>query len=438
MNKILEQKTRALDAAVWPLGRPEKAYEIPMWQSICRDWVRDKMRPANVTYLIDELLKVTDCDDPETTAYDIHKAEDAAANWEECARRAGWVDCDSVIEELAGDDPVESGRLLLKLVNLALQGFSDVANFKDDHDYAFYWIRKTPAWDGDNVATESEMVEWADMTDTYIEHRVASDLRVERSTGDAVEYQLGYCRVGHPTLYFPDKAGVSKEILDSRKIADLPDGYFLPLSKMVENCRHAVTAWIISEWLEPHGFVNFELDDWSSETTWQKLGEQFDLEDEVTREEVSQWFIVNEFAAEALREVGAVVADLVGTEDCLFGRIEGGQVLHFDGIVQRAMIYSGYLDRVPPLGALNREREVLPRIRITLGGEEFPFRIYGYSEHRPDRELDGVILDPVYREAGWCVIWGPSFESEAEGMVRKFKLSPVTPVDHPEPEYHEG
>ncbi len=92
----------------------------------------------------------------------------------------------------------------------------------------------------------------------------------------------------------------------------------------------------------------------------------------------------------------------------------------------------------PSLGALNSDADKLPRIRVTLGGEEFPFQIYGYSEHRPDRELDGVILDPEYREAGWCVIWGPAFESESEGLVRKFKLSPVTPEGHPEPEYHEG
>jgi hypothetical protein len=93
---------------------------------------------------------------------------------------------------------------------------------------------------------------------------------------------------------------------------------------------------------------------------------------------------------------------------------------------------------LPPLGALNRDTGKLPRIKSTLGGEEFPFRIYGGSGHRPDRELDGVILDPAYREAGCCVIWGPSFESESEGLVRKFKLSQVTPEGHPEPEYHEG
>jgi hypothetical protein len=77
-------------------------------------------------------------------------------------------------------------------------------------------------------------------------------------------------------------------------------------------------------------------------------------------------------------------------------------------------------------------------LTTTLGGDELPFRVYGYSEQRPDRELSGVILDPCYREHGWCVIWGPSYQSESEGMVRMFKLSPVTPEGHPEPEYHEG
>ena len=436
MNTILSQKNHALDAAVWPLGRPEKAYEIPMWQKICRDWVRDKMQPTNVTYLIDELLKATDATDPETTAYDIEKAVDAAANWEECAARAGWRDCESLIEEVTGE---EASKLLLRLMSLVVYGYSDTTDIADDPYYRVYWIRKNPAWDGNTVATWPELLAWADMTDTYIDHRALGDEMSECDTGVETAYCLGHC---HPNadgtgVWFSDKDGVPEEVLNAQAVAELSDGFFLPLPQMLENCRHAVTAWIISEWLQPHGFVNFDDDEWSSETTWQALGEQFGLEDEITREEVSQWFIVNEHAAESLREVGGIVSELTGTEDCLYGRTEGGQVLHFDGNVQRAMIHSGYVDRIPPLGALNRDTGKLPRIRVTLGGEEFPFRIYGYSEHRPDRELAGVILDPEYREAGWCVIWGPAFESEAEGQVRKFKLSPVTPVGHPEPEYHE-
>lgn len=442
MNTILSQKTHALDAAVWPLGRPEKAYEIPMWQTICRDWVRDKMQPTNVTYLIDELLSSTDHDNPESTAHDIDEAVDVAANWEECATRAGWRDCESLIEELTtGEDPVETGKLLQQLLSLVVYGFSEIPRFGADPDYRVYWIRKNPTWEGDVVVMKPELLAWADMTDTYIEHRLTGDKLAERNTGTATEYCLGYCRTltDHGGVRFSDKEGLPEEVLnDAQTVDDLSDGFFLPLAQMINNCHHAVTAWIISEWLEVLGFVNFDQDEWSSDTTWQKLGETEGFEDEVTREEVAQWFIVEERAAESLREVGAIVADLTGTEDCLFGRTEGGQALYFDGDVQRAMIHSGYLDRVPPLGALNRDTDKLPRMRVTLGGEEFPFRIYGYSEHRPDRELDGVILDPEYREAGWCVIWGPAFESESEGLVRKFKLSPVTPEGHPEPEYHEG
>jgi hypothetical protein len=90
------------------------------------------------------------------------------------------------------------------------------------------------------------------------------------------------------------------------------------------------------------------------------------------------------------------------------------------------------------LGRSTGDAAKLPRIKSTLGGEESHFRIYGDSGHRPDRELDGDILDPFYRENGWCVILGPSFESESEGLVRMFKLSPVTPEGHPEPAYHVG
>lgn len=442
MNTILLQKNRAVEAAVWPLGRPEKAYELPMWQTICRDWVREKMQPTHVTYLIEELLKLADPSDQESTAYDIEQAVQAAANWEECASNAGWLNCDALIEELIGDDQQASDKLLLKLMCLVVQGYADTSGYADDPDYAIYWIRKTPQWDGDTVVMQSELIAWADMTDTYVAHRAAGDLLIERDTGVAPAYCLGYCHLRpSPALgvWFSDKDGLPEDVLNNAQaVIDLSQEFFVPLSQMINNCHQAVTAWIISEWLEPHGFVNFYQETWSSETTWQKLGEMEGLEDDVTQNEVSQWFIVDEFAAESLREVGAVVSDLIGSDDCLFGRTEGNQALYFDGDVQLAVVHSGYLDRVPPLGALNRDTDNLPRIRFTLGGEEFPFRIYGYSEHRPDRELDGVILDPEYREAGWCVIWGPSFESEAEGLVRKFKLSPVTPEGHPEPEYHEG
>lgn len=90
------------------------------------------------------------------------------------------------------------------------------------------------------------------------------------------------------------------------------------------------------------------------------------------------------------------------------------------------MIRSGYLDMIPPLGALNHDTEYLPRLRITLWGEEFPFRLYGYSEHRPDRELDGILIAQEYRDVGWQVYWGPSYESESEGHIRTFKLAVVT------------
>jgi hypothetical protein len=438
MNTVLSQKTRALDAAVWPLGRPENAYEIPMWQDICREWVVERMQPTNVTYLIDELLNATDGSNPETTAHDIRQAILAAADWEEQAVELGWRRCDDLIEALtAGAEG--SDALLLKLLCLIAYGYADTTDYEDDEDYAFYWIRRDPVWEGNIVETKHVLRDWADMTDTYIAHRAAGDGRVKKVTGEDVEYRLGWCR--------PMKGGglsfsESGELMRSRypgvdSVEELPAGEFLPLSRLIENCRHAVTAWVISEWLEPHGFVNFDQQDWSSETTWQALGENEGVEEKITEPEVAHWYIVNEFAAESLREVGAVVSELPGSSDGLFGRTESGQVLHFDGDVQRAMIHSDHLDRIPPLGALHTS-EKLPRIKFTLGGEEFPFRIYGYSEHRPDRELDGVLLDPHYRENGWCVIWGPSFESESEGLVRMFKLSPVTPEGHPEPAYHEG
>jgi len=82
-------------------------------------------------------------------------------------------------------------------------------------------------------------------------------------------------------------------------------------------------------------------------------------------------------------------------------------------------------DPVAAAWALDRDEQALPRLRFTLGGEEYPFQIYGYSEHRPNRELGEVILAQPYREAGWRVEWGPEFMSEKDGYVRTFRLTNV-------------
>ena len=420
MNTLLSQKNYALDAAVWPLGRPEKAYEIPMWQDICREWVADKMQPTNVTHLVEELLRTSDKDDLETTANDIRKAVLSASDWDVAVGTLGWCKCDDLIEQLTSNRSLPNLDLLAKVVCLAAYGFSDTRVFPDDPEYELYWVRSSPAWVDGGVVETTEVMDWADMTDTYVAHRAAGAAAAVRATGNPCSYRLERCS-GRESIKNPEH--------------DLSEGKTLPLARMLGLCNQAVTAWVISEWLEPHGFVNFDQADWSSLTSWQALGEE--LGAAVDSPEVSQWLVVSESAAESLREVGAVVSELTGSSNGLLGRTECGQALHTDSSVQRAMIHSGYLDRTPPLGALHRDTSKLPRIKFTLGGDEFPFRVYGYSEHRPNRELDGVILDPFYRENGWCVIWGPSCESLTEGLVRMFKLSPVTPEGHPEPAYHE-
>lgn len=134
-------------------------------------------------------------------------------------------------------------------------------------------------------------------------------------------------------------------------------------------------------------------------------------------------------AGEQLRLVGEVVVPIPRSSCLLWGRDESGQMVHLDGAVHCAMVASGHCDHMPPLGALNRNEQMLPRsLRFTLGGEEFPFRIFGYSENRPNREIEETLLEPSYKESGWRVEWGPEFMSEKDGYVRTFRLT-NTPVE---------
>ncbi len=191
--------------------------------------------------------------------------------------------------------------------------------------------------------------------------------------------------------------------------------------------------------MEPQAFVNFDEADWYDETGWKELCEKYDYDSDgdVARPDVMQWFIVDGNAGRHLKEVGEVVVDLVGSNNCLFGRQGCGQSLAFDGCVQDAMIRSGWLDHVPPLGALSQAKDKPRDLRATLGGETYPFQIYGYSEHRPNRELDEILLDQAYRDAGWIVWWGPVYNTANEGEIRTFRLGPV-PVEPPEQETTEG
>lgn len=427
MDTLYLQNKAKMDAAIWPLGKPEGVYEPPLWQEICNDWVEARMRPVNVSHLIAEIEKLGDAEDPDSTAYDIRKAEEAACNWEEVATDQGWRGCDAVIEELTS--PGDTHRTLLaKLLNLIFDGV-DSETPPGGGDMRFYWICKTPEWEGDSVVEHKDLFAWSEMTDTYIEHRIIHDTCVEKLTGEKPQYVL--CSVSaqseenlsYSDAWDEDAPTLAQMEADSghRSLEALPPGEFLSMDQLLDSCDHAVTAWVISEWLETQGFVNFDDCEWSSETTWQDLGNNYNYDDMVTRPDVMQWFLVNDFAGNHLRELGGVVVDACSGMNMLYGRTCCGQSIAFDGNTQQAMIRSGYLSHVPPLGALNLERS-LPRLNVSLGGEEFPFQIRGYSEHRPDRELNDILLADSYREAGWVVEWGPSWESQVEGIIRTFRL----------------
>lgn len=425
-------KDRAVDAAIWPLGRPSDAHEAPLWQSVCREWVDKVMRPVCVTHLIDELIRHTDRDDPDTTHHDIDKAIEESGNWQEVVEAAGWRSCEDVISEI--NNP-ENLATLIKVVNLALQGCTSET---PDPDCRFYWVKRTPTWDGDHVAMKPSIIPWQTMRVGNADARQKADEAIELEHGTAPEYEL--CFVYHsPTngseLRFSDAwhTPMPSGHGDAHSLEDLCEDHFPTAQVAFNECREAITAWVCYQWLEPHGFVNFDQAEWSSETEWHLLGANEDLGGEVTRNEIGQWFLVSETAGEHLKATGEVVAPLAGSSYMLWGRDEGGQVLHFDGAVQRAMIRSGYLDRVPPLGFLNRQvAENIPGLRVTLGGEQFPFRLEGFSainavKHpEAERFAQSILMTLVaqyVREAGWGVQMGPSFESDMLGPVHTFRIT---------------
>lgn len=438
MEQLLLQRISKLEADLWPLGKPDNFREAPLWQEICKEWQWSRLQPTHVSHLINELLESSpelDRNGEATIASDIREAVREGANWEEVARQKDWVTCDEMINRLTspGTDPA----LLVRLLTLATDDSASEEVIPGD-EARFFWVRLNPTWVDGQLEHKPELLSWADMTDTYIQHREVGDIAAEKNTGDAPTYHLCKAwissRVPH-AVAFSDYWAVVGDYVKVRDLDALPDGIFIPMGQLLETCRYAVTAWVISEWLEPHGFVNLGRDEWSSETSWLKLGENYGYE--VVEPDVASWYIVNEVPGEHLKELGEVCCPLLGSSNFLYGRTCSGQALYFDGEVQNAMIRSGYLNHVPPLGALNSDERTLPRLRVTLGGEEFPFQIYGYSEIRPDRELDSVILDPVYREAGWGVTWGSSYSSVHEGTIRTFKLGPAT-AESSVPEWHEG
>ena len=125
------------------------------------------------------------------------------------------------------------------------------------------------------------------------------------------------------------------------------------------------------------------------------------------------------------RELGEVVVDVQDSGCYVFGRCQGGQGLWSDSSIQKLMYRLGHLDHVPPLGALNPDARETPRIKVNMRPREFQFKIPGYPE-LANVELGDLILSRVYRVAGWEVVWGSCYESEAEGLVRHFKIIPLT------------
>lgn len=412
------------DARMWPLGKPAGYSEPPLWQEICKMWTRDIVRPYHVTRLIEELDSLGDAADGESTAWDIRQALDVAADWEAVAVRQGWKQTEDLIDTL--QSPGSHTELLSQLLNLATQEVVDKA-FAPMTDIQFYWLRKVPGWDGDVVTSSNELLPWRAMTVEEAARREGVDGAVRKLTELAVDYTLGWVEESYREEVSPRHSDHWDRVIGGELpgecscLAQLPESHFVSMGTLLEVCPEAVTAWVIAEYLEPNGFVNLEEATWSELTDWKALGEREGYQDRIEVPEVSAWYIVSEFAGRHLRELGEAVVEPEGTGLSIWGRVTSGQYIHCDGCMTDAMIRYGYLKHVPPLGALS-SCPTPPSIQVSLGGEEFPFSIYGGSEHRTAGELAAVLIRPDHRERGWAVEWGPTRTHVTHGPTRTFKL----------------
>ncbi len=146
---------------------------------------------------------------------------------------------------------------------------------------------------------------------------------------------------------------------------------------MIEDWSPQVAAWVTSEWLEPHEFVNFDETEWSTQESWKELCDDNDIEPE--HSEVFQWFSVNEcFGRHA--PATEVCFQLAGSGSYIWGRGGAGQAIYMDGQVFEIMVESGHLRYVPPLGLLRKDTDhSWPRLKIKLDGSSYPFRVERYA-----------------------------------------------------------
>jgi hypothetical protein len=347
---------------------------------ITRKWVETEMRPQSVSSMIEDILDSSEAEPgDDCVAGEIREAMQNAGNWQEEGERHGWELCEDIQEQFdsrsPGGEPSEDYlTLLYKLLNLITNDLSESEAPPSD-EIRFAWVR---AWREEKTGYVRQvraltLVEAEEMVD-------AGDPGVE------LAWAKEYYKQGEPFLFsegaLGDIPGVPGAGSSSALLEDLPEAYFITGEELCKRYAPQVEGWISHEWLNTHTFVNFEDPEWllieeeDGKSLWRSLGE--DQNFDVDGADVYQWFMVEEaFARYAEDEV---LVSINGS--MVWGRQGAGQAIYMDGGVFTAMLRSGHLDRVPPLGLL-REDLYIPghgSLEIRLGGELYPFRVQSYGD----------------------------------------------------------
>lgn len=380
----------AANVAIWPLGNRDE--DPPLWSQLVKDWVTNA-HPRGITHLIAELEKLGDVDDDTCTAYWTHKACLDAADWRGSCEELGWESCADIIDTLckAGLEPAKRFEIVDALLPAA---------WNNDTDALFSWVREVPEWQGESTVMVPQSVTLEFMSDENVYSREKEDEHILNRIQDSPSYALK-----------KDDNGAT-------------------LGEIAKTCAIAAGTWLVGEYLSQITFVNRDDQEWDDAISWRSLGESLGMELEPAA--VSEWFLVDEHAANQLAALGGVVVDLPGV-GFAYGRVTSGQALHMDGIFERAMVRSGYLEYVPPLGALNEPGECVPSgcstgdsvevpgYTVSLGGQEFPFSV---PHTLPLHELCFVLLREDYREAGFLVEFGGVEFNARSGETVTFRVTP--------------
>ena len=408
-DQIYEIRKMQMQTAAWPLGMPAGADGPPLWHRILQDWTYGVMRPSTVTALVEVVMESENA-----VQDDIRKAIQDTADWQGACEAHKWMSSYNVMEKLAVPsvplgltaEDEETWRLfekkmhavreraVMSLALLAIEGASAID--PENTDTLYCWKESYSYWEGNELVTEDRDIHW---------HCLFPGSAVEMPAPPVLPE--GCRHSGEAPLLHLERAAADNHGSNT-------------MGAICRFCYPAVKQWLCREWLSGCNFVNLEQDEWSSCQDWRTLAEHCGIVagNDV---EVAGWYMIEAEVGEHIKALGGIVCDMPDSSDVLYGRKSGGEALHLDGEVAAAMIRSGYLEHLPPLGALDFTK--LVNIDVTLGGDDYPMAITGFRDQRTDEELSAIMLLPEYREAGWIVEWGVARETAGTSR-RPFRVVP--------------